>query len=53
MGKTTKTVDFSNIQGSVAKSENVTFLFRLEEFLAGLNLERQNPISHTGRKTRC
>ena len=33
IGKTAKTVDFSNIQGSVTKSENVTFLFRLEGFL--------------------
>ena len=33
IGKTAKTVDFSNIQGSVTKSGNVTFLFRLEGFL--------------------
>ena len=31
--KAAETVDFSNIQGNVTKSVNVTFLFRLEGFL--------------------
>ena len=33
IGKSLKTEDFSNIQGSVTKSVTVTFLFRLEGFL--------------------